>query len=123
MYFVDRSAVVLKPTQAFLEWLKSTDEDMPDLTLPQLQSNCTTLLVPEFDSPEEVLGYVGERFSLIFEAELAGWEIDRKLWPEMNLSQFWVFFSVEVHDTVLDLVEVDLQISPIYGEVNKGQIG
>lgn len=123
MYFVDRSAVVLKPTQAFLEWLKSTDEDMPDLTLPQLQSNCTTLLVPEFNSPEEVLGYVGERFSLIFEAELAGWEIDRKLWPEMNLSQFWAFFSVEVHDTVLDLVEVDLQISPVYGEVNKGQIG
>ena len=33
MYFVDRSAVVLKPTQKFLDWLKSTDENMPELTL------------------------------------------------------------------------------------------
>ena len=42
MYFVDRTAVVLKPTAAFLAWLKSVDEDMPDLTLAQLRSNCTT---------------------------------------------------------------------------------
>lgn len=116
MYFVDRSAVVLKPTQSFLEWLKSTDQDMPDLTLPQLQSNCTTLLVPEFESPEEVLGFIGERFSQIFEAELAGWEIDRKLWPQMDLTQFWNFFTVEVHDMVLDLLDADLQIKPVYSE-------
>lgn len=116
MYFVDRSAVVLKPTQSFLEWLKSTDQDMPDLTLPQLQSNCTTLLVPEFESPEEVLGFIGEQFSQIFEAELAGWEIDRKLWPQMDLTQFWNFFTVEVHDMVLDLLDADLQIKPVYGE-------
>ena len=113
MYFVDRSAVVLKPTQAFLDWLKSTDENMPDITLPQLQSNCTTLLVPEYELPEEIIGYLGERFKQIFEAELAGWEIDRSLWPEMNLTQFWHFFTVEVHDTVLDLVDADLQISTI----------
>ncbi len=33
MYFVDRTAVVVKPTAKFLEWLKSLDDDMPDLTL------------------------------------------------------------------------------------------
>ena len=36
MYFVDRTAVVLKPTARFLEWLKSADENMPDLTIEQL---------------------------------------------------------------------------------------
>lgn len=29
MYFVDRTAVVLKPTARFLEWLKSADEICP----------------------------------------------------------------------------------------------
>ena len=48
MYFVDRSAVVLKPTQNFLDWLKSTDQDVPDLTIEQLRANCSVFLVPEF---------------------------------------------------------------------------
>ena len=39
MYFVDRSAVVLKPTQVFLDWLKSVDEDIPELSLAQIRSN------------------------------------------------------------------------------------
>ncbi|PIT11322.1 hypothetical protein BHC46_03345 [Snodgrassella alvi] len=116
MYFVDRSAVVLKPAQAFLDWLQNTSADLPDLTLAQLQSNCTTLLVPEFETPEQVIGYIGERFMLIFEAELSGWEVDRKLWPAINIDQFWNFFTVEVHDMVLDLVDTDLQVSPVYGE-------
>ncbi|MDF7676306.1 hypothetical protein PT286_06115 [Neisseriaceae bacterium ESL0693] len=115
MYFVDRSAVVLKPTQVFLDWLKSSDEDMPDITLAQLQSNCTTLLVPEFDTPEEVIGYIGEHFQPVFEAELAGWEVDKKVWPALDLTEFWRFFTVEVHDMVLDMVDADIRISAITG--------
>lgn len=116
MYFVDRSAVVLKPAQAFLDWLHQTSEDLPELTLAQLQSNCTTLLVPEFETPEQIIGYLGERFKLIFEAELSAWEVDRKLWPALDIDQFWNFFTVEVHDMVLDLVDAQLEISPIYGD-------
>lgn len=115
MFFVDRSAVVLKPTQDFLDWLKKCDEDMPEITLSQLQSNCTTLLVPLFETPEEVIGYVGEHFLPIFEAELAGWEIDRQLWPELELTQFWQFFTVEVHDMVLDMVDEDISVSSVAG--------
>ena len=50
MYFVDRTAVVLKPTARFLEWLKSADENMPDLTIEQIRANCSVFLVPQFDS-------------------------------------------------------------------------
>lgn len=46
MYFVDRTAVVLKPTARFLEWLKSADENMPDLTIEQIRANCSVFLVP-----------------------------------------------------------------------------
>lgn len=115
MYFVDRTAVVLKPTEAFLTWLKSVDENMPDITLAQLRSNCTTLLVPEFDTPEEVIGYLGERYCGIFEAEVAGWEVEADLWPrDMDLAAFWAFFEAEIHDMVLDMEDSDFQVSPVF---------
>ena len=41
MFFVDRTAAVLKPTERFLQWLNDSQEDMPDLTLPQLRANCS----------------------------------------------------------------------------------
>ena len=58
MYFVDRTAVVLKPTARFLEWLKSADENMPDLTIEQIRANCSVFLVPQFDEPEAVIAYL-----------------------------------------------------------------
>lgn len=58
MYFVDRTAVVLKPTARFLEWLKSADENIPDLTVEQLRTNCSVFLVPQFDEPESVISYL-----------------------------------------------------------------
>ena len=37
MFFVDRMAAVLKPTDVFLAWLQQYDEDFADLTLAQLR--------------------------------------------------------------------------------------
>ena len=115
MYFVDRTAVVLKPSARFLEWLKSTDENLPDLTLEQLRSNCSVFLVPQFDAPEEAVSYFDERYTQIFEAELAGWEENREKWPQdMSLKAFWEFFDIEIHDMVLDMEEAELNITPVF---------
>ena len=112
MYFIDRTAVVLKPTEAFLEWLKAADSDLPDLTLSQLRANCSVFLIPEFDEPEQA--YFDERHREIFAAELAGWMIDQEKWPQdMGLETFWRFFELEVHDTVLDLEDAELNPSPL----------
>ncbi|WP_037586129.1 hypothetical protein [Stenoxybacter acetivorans] len=114
MYFVDRSAVVLKPTAAFLQWLKSTDDNIPELTLTQLQSNCTTLLIPECDRPESAIAYIGERYQAIFEAEIAAWELPESQWPrDMSLTAFWQFFEAEIHDMVLDTMDADIHVSPV----------
>ena len=116
MYFVDRSAVVLKPTEAFLEWLKQSDDDLPDITLAQLRANCSVYLVPEFETREQAVAYLSERYREVFAGELAGWITDESEWPEtMDLPTFWTFFELDVHDTVLDLEEADLQIEPVFG--------
>ena len=109
MYFVDRSAVVLKPTEHFLAWLNSTQDDMPDLTLAQLRANCSVFLIPVFDEPEEAVAYFDERYLL------AGWTLDESTYPKhLDLETFWQFFELEVHDSVLDLEEAELQITPVF---------
>ncbi|MDO4695955.1 MAG: hypothetical protein Q4A49_00240 [Neisseria sp.] len=115
MYFVDRSAVVLKPTQVFLDWLKSTDENAPELTLEQIRSNCTVYLVPEFDTPEAVVAYFDECYEKIFQAEVSAWEENPEKWPEsMDLQAFWRFFDVEINDMVLDMEDAGIQVSPVF---------
>ena len=118
MYFVDRSVVVLKPTQDFLDWLNQTNsDDMPDLTLNQIRSNCTTFLIPQFDEPEQAVAYISERYQAIFDAELSGWVgDDNELPPNRDFEMFMNFFELEVHDTVLDLEVVDLHNSRVVGE-------
>ena len=43
MYFVNRMAVVLKPTQHFLDWINTGDD--VDLTLSQLRADCSVYLL------------------------------------------------------------------------------
>ena len=76
MYFVDRSAVVLKPTEHFLAWLNNTQEDMPDLILAQLRANCSVFLIPVFEEPDEAAANFDERYLGILNAALAGWPLD-----------------------------------------------
>lgn len=119
MYFVDRTAAVLKPTRVFLDWLnKAGGGDIPALTLEQIRSNCSVYLVPQFDTPEEVLGYFGERHRGIFEAEIAAWDIAEKDWPkDMGFQSFSDFFDIEIHDMVLDTDDEDIKISPVFNDM------
>ena len=115
MYFVDRTAVVLKPTVRFFFLLKSADDNMPDLTVEQLRTNCSVFLIPEFDEPEAAVSYFDERYQQIFEAELSGWEADKAKWPQdMSLKAFWEFFDIEIHDMVLDMEDADLNVTPVF---------
>lgn len=116
MFFVDRMAAVLKPTEVFLAWLKQQGEDLPDLTLAQLRANCSVFLLPVFDAPEEAVAYVGERYQQLFAAELAAWSIDESDFPQpFDLATFWAFFELEVHDMVLDLEESELGGEAVLG--------
>ena len=115
MYFVDRTAVVVKPTAKFLEWLKSLNGDMPDLTLEQLRTNCSVYLIPECDEPEEAVAYFDERYLEIFQAELAAWDTMEENWPQdMSLSACGEYFNIEIHDMVLDMEAGELNVSPVF---------
>ena len=114
MEYVDRSLVVIKPRQAFFDWLKETPDWELDLTLETLRVDCTALLIPEFEEPEGAISYVDDIFEQIFEMELASWCADEKVWPQKRtLKMFWEWFDVELHSMVIDTAdEADEDDSP-----------
>ncbi|MGL6071352.1 hypothetical protein [Craterilacuibacter sp.] len=114
MYFVDRSVAIIKPRAPFLEWLNSVaGEEMIDLTLDSLRADCTALLLPEFDEPEQAVAHIDEMAEQLFRMELASWHEDEAGWPaDISLLTFWQWFDVEFHSMVLDGVDADILNTP-----------
>ena len=117
MFFVDRAVAIIQPQKPFLDWLLSVEpHESVDITLEQLQHECTTFLIPQYNEPEEAIAYIDDIYLSLFQIELSGWYEDPDLWPEdMSLQAFWEMFDVRVHAMVIDTVESDLHNTPILG--------
>ncbi|MCC2624949.1 MAG: hypothetical protein K0R14_822 [Burkholderiales bacterium] len=106
-YFVERSVVVIKPKQPFLEWVNNTFQDTPQpLTLDSIRIDCNSYLIPEIDEIEDGVNYIDDKFADLFALELASWTEDETLWPQaFTLKMFWEWFDVEVYPTAIDISE------------------
>lgn len=106
MEYVNRSLAIIKPRQPFFEWLQGTPDWDIDLTLETLRVDCSSLLIPEFEEPEEAVAYIDDMFEQIFDMELASWYTDESTWPKKRtLKMFWEWFDVELHSTVIDAAD------------------
>ena len=59
MQTINRSALVVKPAQPFLDWLHRVDRTSTHLTLDELRLEPTIYLLPEWETEEEALGAPG----------------------------------------------------------------
>jgi hypothetical protein len=110
MQSINRTAVVIKPKQPFVDWLNSIPGEKSDYTLEKMPSEHTTYLIPEFFGPDESRTYIKKIYSYIFEFELFGWYTPEELWPQKrtwNMFQEW--FDIEINSEVFDLVEGDIE--------------
>lgn len=115
MYFVDRALAVLKPKQAFVDWLNAVPDNDVYLSLESIRSDCTSILIPEYNEPEEAINYIDEIYERLFELELSSWYEDRSLWPQdRSLKVFWEWFDVELSSILIDTVDQDLQNRPVF---------
>ena len=106
---LNRSAIVVRPKQPFLEWLHSVDSTSSELTLQDLGQEPDVYLVPEFESEEDFADCLREMFHVIFEIQLEGWWTDRSTWPaNCTLDTFQAWFDCQVHSLVLDLSDEPL---------------
>ena len=53
MNTINRSALVVMPTQPFLDWLHQAGPTSTQLSLNDLRKEATTYLLPEYDTEEE----------------------------------------------------------------------
>ncbi|HNX70492.1 hypothetical protein [Rivihabitans pingtungensis] len=114
MYFVDRAVAVIKPKQAFADWLNAVPDNDMELSLDSLRADSTVILIPEFNEPEEGVAYIDDIFEQLFAMELSSWYDDPSLWPQdRSLKTFWEWFDVEIHSTLIDSVDADLNNAPL----------
>jgi len=118
MYEVDRLVVVIKPTEPLLLWLQERSRVQKDLTIDQLQKDCTVLLVPPFRSPQKAEEYIDTIYQGIFENELESWGIPEENWPEnRDLKTFHHWFNVEFHSMVFDIANVGRKQNEVLDEI------
>ncbi|EPC01790.1 hypothetical protein L861_21430 [Litchfieldella anticariensis FP35 = DSM 16096] len=117
MKLLNRSALSVKPTQAFVDWINSLEPTVgdDDLTLDDVDRENTVYLIPEMDTPEALEAFVRERYMEILESELRAWEEDERQWPEiLDWPLFQRFVQVEHSYLAVDLDdEVPLEVAEL----------
>lgn len=121
MKLLNRSALSVRPTQEFVDWINALEPAMgdDDLALGDVERESTVYLIPEMDTPEALEAYVRERYVDIFETELLAWEEDESQWPAaLDWSLFQAFLRIEYSFLAVDLDdETALEISEVDDEL------
>ena len=106
MEMVNRSAIVVRPGQPFLDWLHRVDPTSAQLTLEVLRRAPTIYLLPEWGTEEEALKHLAEVSSEIFEEQLNGWYRVPSVWFEdRELNAFLRWFDCSFHSMVFDVCD------------------
>ncbi|GED23474.1 hypothetical protein OM427_23580 [Halomonas sp. 18H] len=117
MKLLNRSALSVRPTQHFVDWINALEPTVgdDDLALEDVERESTVYLIPEMDTPENLDAFVRERYLEILETELRAWEEDERQWPEtLDWSLFQRFVRVEHSYLAIDLDnEAALEIAEV----------
>jgi hypothetical protein len=104
MKTINRSSLVVKPAQPFLDWLHRVDRTSTQLTPDDLRLEPTIYLLPEWDTENQALQLLAEVSNEIFEEQLNGWDRGPSAWPgELDLKPFLLWFDCSFHSIVMDL--------------------
>ena len=103
MKMLNRSAMTVKLTQAFVDWINNLEDGSEPLTLADVNEEATVYLVPEIEDEEQLNDMLQEFWLNILENELKSWEEDEASWPELTVEQFEQFIELSPAVMVFDL--------------------
>jgi hypothetical protein len=106
---LNRSAIVVRPKQRFLDWLHAVDPSSHGITLLDMGRDPTIYLIPECDTDEELVDVLRELCEEIFEEQLAGWYRVSSSWPrDRSYEVFCQWFDYRHHSMLVDLCDEPL---------------
>ena len=103
MKMLNRSAMTVKLTQAFVDWINNLDENSEPLALADVNEEATVYLTPEIEDEDQLNEMLEEFWLNILENELKSWEEDESRWPELSVEQFRRFIELSPAVMVFDL--------------------
>ncbi len=102
MKTINRTAVIVKPKQPYVDWANSFEDGGPNLE--ETRKEGTAYLIREFDYVDQMVKHIEKNYAIIFENELFGWITDPEVWPKKRtLKMFKEWFEVEICEMVYDL--------------------
>ena len=106
MYFVNRSVVIVKAKQPFVDWINSTNApgDPTIATIENVNNEPNVYLVPEYENDNELKRILPSVIDCIWEEELMSWYIDEATWPkDRSKKKFMEWFELQVASSVMDI--------------------
>jgi len=102
---INRSVVIIKPKQPYLDWVRMEEDELCQSTaLAELRDDCPAYLVRTVWEPDDAQKMIGECWEKLFERALEGWITDESAWPKnRTLKMFREWFDVDCHSLVVDL--------------------
>jgi hypothetical protein len=112
MRTINRSALVIRPKQPFLDWLHGLPEETNrDITLDELRRENTVYLLDEVDTVEQAIELITPLAADMFSEELAGWWTLEDDWPAvLNIKKLMEWFDLELNTMVSDVGTEALQV-------------
>ena len=109
MFILNRSAIVIKLKQPYLDWANKLP-DPDDISLDEMNRENNIYLIQEYDNDAHLEEIVESIHYQIFEEELDSWNKDRELWPDnRDYETFKQWFEVVPHSVVFDMLEEDIE--------------
>ena len=100
--YINRSAIIVKPLQPFIDWCSNLyPEDLDDI------KETRTYLISE--DIEEIDSWLAKKFDKLFTFELTSWHTNKKEWPQKrNYKMFKEWFQIDISTMIYDF-----EINPI----------
>ena len=104
MVTINRTAILVKPGQPFLDWLHQADPSSANLKLEDLRLEPTIYVLPECESENEAREHLEIVCGEIFEEQLDGCYRVPSSWPQRrDLEAFNDWFEWSFHSVIVDL--------------------
>lgn len=96
--YINRQAIVLKPQQPFIDWVKIYNPDFEEEEIIE------TKIYLVDDEIEDVEKWLRKKFDIFFRMELEDWHDNKKEWPQRRTyKMFMQWFHIETSSKIFDI--------------------